>query len=237
MTDGAVLDQVENKEPLQDRAYRLLRKAICRGQFAPGTILSENHAAQTFELTKAPVRSALRRLEHEGWLTVSARRGYEVRPITLRDTQDIFGLRKIVEPQAAFMATGRMTPERLAELEGFSGVSYLADVSAEDNNELFFAANRAFHVGIAQATDNLRLVQIIENLHDECDRILRFGMQHLNWSIDWQHGHEAIIDAIRAGDATGAQDIAHQQLATSERIVTEALMQGVADLPIGSSRD
>lgn len=222
--------QGKKGELLQERAYRMLRSAICEGDLAPGCELSESELSSRFSLTKAPLRSALSRLSHEGWLSASARRGYVVRPITLRDTQDIFAMRKMLEPAAARLAAGNIDHAALRTLDEACRTPY----RPEDREELrqFFAANKAFHVEIAQASGNSRLAATIASLHDECERILRFGMKHLNWSENWCHGHDEMVDALSKGETDTAERIALRQLETSERIVLEALFRGVSNTPI-----
>lgn len=221
------------KELLQDTAYRVLRQAICDGHLAAGAEFSESQVAELFQFTKAPLRSALARLVHDGWLLASARRGYVIRPITLRDTKDIFGLRKIVEPRAAFLAAGKAGREQLQRLNLRCTAPYAQGGDASSHDE-FFKANKAFHVGIADLAGNARLSSLIASLHDECERILYFGMKHLDWSLDWHHGHEEIIDALSRGDAEQAEAIALRQLIKSEQVVIDALLQGVEDTPIAS---
>lgn len=226
------------KELLQDTAYRVLRQAICDGGLAPGAELNESQVAEMFQLTKAPLRSALARLVHDGWLVVSTRRGYAIRPITLRDTKDIFGLRKIVEPRAAFLAAGRASKEQLQQLNRNCASPDTAEgTAASITGTEFFKANKAFHVGIAELAGNARLTSLIASLHDECERILYFGMNHLDWSLDWHHGHEEIIDALSQGDGGLAESIALRQLVKSEQIVIDALLQGVEDTPIAMSME
>lgn len=217
-------------ELLQDRAYRLLRIAICEGDLMPGTELSENELAEVFALTKAPLRSALSRLSQEGWLSATARRGYLVRPITIRDTRDIFALRKILEGSAARMAAGNINTERLQALDEVCKTPYSVD--DEEARRAFFSANRAFHVEIATASKNMRLASCIAKLHDECERILRFGMKHLDWSDDWSHGHEEIVEALAQGNGLEAERIVLRQLETSEKIVLDVLLRGFTDTPI-----
>lgn len=215
---------------LQEKAYRLLRQAICEGKLTPGSELSENELAARFRLTKAPLRSALSRLSHEGWLTAEARRGYVVRPITLRDTQDIFALRKMLEPPATRMAAGRIDSGTLRTLDSACRNPY--GTCEDESHRRFFSANKAFHVGIAQVSGNARLATTVAALHDECERILRFGMEHLDWSRDWRHGHEEIIDALVRGDGDEAERLALRQLETSEKIVLDALLRGFSDIPV-----
>lgn len=217
-------------ELLQDKAYRLLRTAICEGDLLPGAEISEGELVKIFDLTRAPLRYALSRLSHEGWIQATARRGYMVRSITLRDTEDIFMLRKVLESGAARMAAGKINRKRLMLLNDVCKTPY--DANDADACRTFFTANRSFHVEIAKATGNMRLVSSIADLHDECERILRFGMKHLDWSEDWTHGHEEIVDALANGDGKEAERIVLRQLETSQQVVINALMRGFEDTPI-----
>lgn len=219
---------------LQDKAYQVLRHALCEGRLVPGSELTESELATRFQLTKAPLRSALSRLSHEGWLVAAARRGYQVRPITLRDAQDIFAMRKLLEPQAARLAAGHVEGDALRRLDDAVRRPYEAE--EEEAQRQFFSANKAFHVGIAQASGNQRLATAIAGLHDECERILRFGMTHLDWSSDWRHGHEEIVEALVRGDGAQAEQLALRQLETSEKFVLGALLAGFSDTPLGRPR-
>ncbi|GMV01799.1 MAG: GntR family transcriptional regulator [Burkholderiaceae bacterium] len=216
---------------LQDRAYQFLRHALCEGRLAPGSELTESELATRFQLTKAPLRWALSRLSHEGWLVALPRRGYQVRPITLRDAQDIFAMRKLLEPPAARMAAGHIESDVLLRMDDAVRRPY--EAGEEEAQRQFFSANKAFHVGIAEASGNQRLAAAIAGLHDECERILRFGMTHLDWSSNWRHGHEEIVEALVRGDGAQAEQLALRQLETSEKFVLGALLAGFSDIPLG----
>src|SRR4051794_3237533 len=96
---------------LTEQAVGILRREILTTRMRPGETLSESAVAQQLELGKAPVRAALARLAEEGLVQAVPRRGWIVSLVTIRDIHEVFGLRLLLEPEAARMATGRVDAE------------------------------------------------------------------------------------------------------------------------------
>jgi hypothetical protein len=89
---------------LSERAYERVKHDIICCLFAPGSEISEAQLCAQYKLGKAPVRMALSRLAHDGLVRAIPRRGYMVTPVTLKDIQDVFELRLLLEPPAARLA-------------------------------------------------------------------------------------------------------------------------------------
>ena len=216
---------------LNDKAYGQILEGLLSGDLAPGAMLTESQAVEQYGLTLAPVRAALHRLSQEGWLIAQPRRGYLIKPLTIADTRDLFLMRKLIEPPAARLAARRIDTARLSELDAVCTRGFqLGDRAAED---AFFAANKAFHLGIAEASGSRRIVEAVRILQNEAERVLRFGMRHLNWSDNWNHGHSELLDALAQKDGVRAEEVALKQLETSEDVVMKALMLEAEDLPLG----
>lgn len=218
---------------LNEKAYDQILEGLLSGDLAPGTMLTESQAVEQYGLTLAPVRAALQRLSQEGWLLPQPRRGYRIKPLTIADTRDLFLMRKLIEPVAARLAADRIDAVHLRELDAVCSLGFTpGDREAET---AFFAANRAFHHGIAMASGSTRIAESVRTLQNEAERVLRFGMRYLNWSENWSHGHAEILEALSKGDGAGAEKVALKQLDTSEEIVIKALMLEAEDLPLGLS--
>ena len=102
---------------LTDRAYERIKHDVITCVLAPGTEVSEPQLCLQYRLGKAPVRMALIRLAHDGLVRAIPRRGYRISPVTLKDIQDIFELRLMLEPLAARMAAGKIDTHRARALE------------------------------------------------------------------------------------------------------------------------
>lgn len=221
-------------EGLAEQAFSRLHGAILSGELEPGAPVTEVELVEVFEITRAPVRTAISRLVHEGWLVQQSRRRIIVRPITLRDVREVFDLRKLIEPEVARRAAGRVDARKLQELDEQVGAAYdPADKAAETR---FFQANARLHILIAEAAGNQRTARLVEKLHDESQRILRVGMRHTDWSRGWQHGHCDLIDALASGDGERAAEIALRQLVSSERVVMDALTDMFDAIGLGEIR-
>jgi len=207
---------------LTDRAYERIKHDIICCAIAPGAEISEAQLCLQYKLGKAPVRMALSRLAHDGLVRAIPRRGYMVMPVTLKDIQDVFELRLMLEPAAARMAAGRVDAQRLRTLDEVCRAGYQSgDVKSISR---FLDANKAFHVAIAQAAGNSRLADAIEKLLDEMTRLLHLGLGLRNRSQEMQHEHRTLMKALVRGDGGTAERICRDQIEAAHNMVLSAIL-------------
>lgn len=218
---------------LAEDAYDKLRREIIECQLVPGVRLTEAEIAERLELGKTPAREALRRLTLEGLVQVAPRHGYFVSPITLRDVQELFGLRMIVEPASVELAVDRLEATDLAQLEQLGRVGYTPGDRASIRE--FQRANTMFHLLFAHASGNRRLEQLLERLLIESERLINHGVQLSPQSEDTLREHQQLLEAARAGDTTRAREIALSHLRATEQMVLESVLSATSlrDAPIG----
>ncbi len=218
---------------LTDRTYERIKHEIICCAIVPGTEISEAQLCTQYKLGKAPVRMALTRLAHEGLVRAIPRRGYMVMPVTLKDIQDVFELRLMLEPAAARMAAGRVDSQRLRTLDDVCRTGYQPGDAKSISR--FLEANKAFHVAIAQATGNPRLADAVDHLHDEMTRLLHLGLALRNRSQEMQHEHRALVKALVRGDGGTAERICRDQIEAARNMVLSAILtsSSVMNLAIG----
>lgn len=207
---------------LADEAYAVLKQWIIRCELEPGRRITEAQLVQAIGIGKTPVREALARLVQEGLVRNIPRHGYEVSPITLRDVQDHFGLRLIVEPAVVQMAVGRVEAAHLVRLGELCRVGYT--VGDHESVDAFLRANREFHTIIARASGNRRLTELIGTLLDESERMQHLGMMFWDRSARSAQEHRAIVDALAAGEAETARRIAAEQILATQRQIIDTLL-------------
>src|SRR5580692_9864142 len=139
---------------LGEQAYQRIRTEILFYQLPPGSRVSEASLTRRFDLRQAAVRSALQRLMQEGLVEKADERNLRVAPLTLRDVQDIYGLRIILEPRAAELAAAAgLAASALERLRRISQSSY--ELTSHAQLVEFLSANREFNLIIASAAGNL----------------------------------------------------------------------------------
>ena len=117
----------------------------------------------------------------EGLVEKADERNLRVAPLTLKDVQDIYGLRLILEPKAAELAAGAgLTAPALERLRRISQSSY--ELTSHAQLVEFLSANRDFNLTIASAAGNSRLFATITGLQDLTLRVLYLGIRSLNVS-------------------------------------------------------
>src|SRR5579872_388405 len=103
---------------LADRAYDALKSSLQSGDFPPGMFLSERQLAARLGMSKTPLKSALVRLEQEGYLRISPQQGIVVREPSIQEVSDLFDLREAIETFAVRRLAGHVRPadaERLRD--------------------------------------------------------------------------------------------------------------------------
>jgi DNA-binding GntR family transcriptional regulator len=207
---------------LIDIAYSQIKEAIVLCDLAPGEEVSEGQLSSHFNLGKASIRSALSRLAQERLVRAFPRRGYVVSPLTLRDIENVFQLRLLLETAATRMAAGQIDSKTLKYLEELSKVTYTP--GNRESQKAFLNANRDFHAAVARASGNERLASFLEQLLDEATRIIFLGISVGDKGAEWKHGHEGILEALSSGDAAEAERIARSELESAKEMWLMALM-------------
>ena len=210
-----------SKQPLTEQIYGRLHDDILRARLLPGQTVLEAELAAQFGVSKTPVREALRLLVQDGWVLVLPRKGYLIRPLGLDDLREVFQLRQMLEPSFAGEAAGRAA-RRLDDVEGVRQA--VEDQRAASNDlDVALASAAAFHIRIATMGGNARAARIIENLVHEVTR-LHYLMPNLESHINSKEeldAHDAITEAISAGNQREASRAMRDHLRATDRILVE----------------
>ena len=208
---------------LTDRAYATIKSRLIYLELPPGTTFTEASLAQGLGISKTPVREALARVRREGLVEASARSGYRVTPVTLKDARDLFALRILLEGEAAALAAKYMAdPKHLLVLDRLQKASY----NPKDVNSIktYMRRNTEFHITVARASGNVQLAAMLEQILDQMERLFNIGLTLTNRAEEIVHEHTDLANAIVSGDEKAAREIAVSQIRNSQKMVLEALM-------------
>ena len=171
-----------------------LKEAILAGKLAPGERLSEEQLASSLEVSRVPLREALRRLEAEGYVTFLPNEGVAVSKPTQEEVQDYYSIASVLEGLAARLAVGRARPEEVARLRELHQL--LKEAYRAKDTERYFQANSRFHGFIAELAGNERLYRLIDQMRQEI-RKTRILSLHLPQRLDYSmREHDQIMDAF-----------------------------------------
>ncbi len=209
---------------LAEQAYLRLRHEILTCILSPGQVVSERELARQYDVSKTPIREALSQVCHDGLMQRLPGRGYMVAPITIKDVRDLFDLRLILETTAAERAAQHSSAARITVLKEMASVSYCLD--DPESHLLFLKTNRNFHLTLAEAAGNRRLVKTMEGLMVEMDRLFHLGLRLRDSSEEMKQEHQEVVAALEIGDVEGAKDTIGRQIMSSRDRILEAIMQG-----------
>jgi DNA-binding GntR family transcriptional regulator len=185
-------------------ALDALRRAIVAGGLRPGARIGQEEFAGQLGVSIAPVREALRILEQEGQVTYLPRRGYFVTALKIADLEEIYGLRALLEGQAARLALESLDAAGLERIELAADDFVKAVESGHVLAEL--AANRRFHLAILDSPGRPHTMRLIRQLWDstEAYRALYYNLAEERQSAI--AAHDSILAALLAGDAARLVD-------------------------------
>ncbi|MCC7105510.1 MAG: GntR family transcriptional regulator [Chloroflexi bacterium] len=189
---------------LQERVYRQLREAIISGDFVPGERLVETTLAARMGVSRSPVREAIRRLEQEGLITFTPRRGVAVDSPTVADVEDVYSVRAVLEVLAARLAARRRTPKHVDALH--RAAARMEHAISLGDTPAVVRADDDFHRTIVEASGNARLKEILTRLLDVIRRARLAAHSRPGWSEMALEMHEGILDAIEQQDEARAVD-------------------------------
>lgn len=182
---------------LGDQLAGVLRDQIVRRTLGHGTHLVEDLLAEQYDVSRGPVRDALRQLESQG-LVESRRRGYFVVGLSQRDIDDLYELRESIELTATLRAIENVTPELLAQgREIVREMTACADRSAAAD---FADADMRFHALLYRMSGNRRLVDVWKAYEPLLASLMQLTVEE---DVDLHpsaNDHGRLLDLIDEGD-------------------------------------
>lgn len=200
-----------------------LRERIFAGDLAPGSFLDEVLLCASLEISRTPLREALKVLTVEGLLRHEPRRGCFVNQVTEQDLDDIFPVIALLEGRCAFEAAQRASDADLVALQTLhdrlQGHAQARRVTA------YYEANFAIHEAIIALANNRWLAQAIGDLR----KILRLArlqsLQRGRRMAQSLSEHLAIFAALKARDGTGAEAAMRTHLTRQREALRELAAQ------------
>lgn len=222
MSEDFLIDMNEYL-PLRDVVFNTLRKAILKGELKPGERLMEIQLAQRLGVSRTPVREAIRKLELEGLVLMIPRKGAEVAKITKKDLEDVLEVRCALEELAVKDACDHITEEQLAELNHAAN-EFKRTLGKSDITECV-QADMHFHEIIYKATENQRLLQMLNNLREQ---MYRYRMEYLKDTRTHKtliEEHEAIRCALQKHDKDKSGNAIHVHIVNQKECILNSLRE------------
>ena len=216
---------------LNDIAYRTIKDDIISCALQPGEDISEGVLAARYRLGKAPIRSAMVRLRQEGLVVSRGRQGNAVSAVTLRDVQEVFQLRLVLEVTAVRLAAGKVNARRLRSLNEAAHAAWSPGDEASEST--YLRANRDLHRYVAESSGNQRLAALVVALMEQHERIVRLGLALQNREHEFHHFHDDLVDALIEGDGDRAARLTEAALRGGQRKVMEALADSAERVTLG----
>lgn len=207
---------------LTEQAYASLRGKIINCEMPPGMDISEQELSEHLQMSKTPVREALMRLCLEGLVESFPRRGYRIKPVTLKAINDLFHVRAVLEGDAAALAVRNFSEADFQQLEQLADASYRLDEGK--SREEFVDANREFHLAISRATGNPRLHALIVSHLEEGERFFHLGAQARDVNSETNREHHDLLAVLREGDPEKARKVMSEHIASTHRGLIRSLM-------------
>lgn len=184
-----------DSENLYSIAYIKIKNMLISLRFPPGTPLREQELADILGMSRTPVREALQRLGHEGWVQLGNKKRIVVSEVTRKDIEDLYQLRYLIEPFAAKevlgQGKGRFVAAALDKI-----VNQISKV--KDDAGAFARLDTEFHASIVKNVCNDRLTRFWQGLYEEITRAVILSLRSDNQarSDEVVKEHAILVDAF-----------------------------------------
>ena len=221
MMARALQDAPVSAISLRERAYDEIRRRILGDVFEPGALLSENQLAEELQISRTPIREALRDLSAGGLVRILPQRGVVVSELSLQDVIEVYQLREQLECFATRLAAARVGDEDMAAFRSDHQLA-LENMRAKRLSPAY-DYSVLMHGRIVALARNSRLTQFMQQLGDQ---VHRFGLLTLRHGrverALMEHGH--IIDALARRNGDEAEALMRSHLRADRDMVVRLIL-------------
>jgi len=179
------------KKSLKEIAYEYIKTKILTCEYLPNTMINEGMICEAVNSSRTPVREALSKLEQENLVTIIPKKGIMVKDITLDDIKNIYETRLIIEVYAIKKYGKELDIEKLKKFK--------SEFNDENKSDILnqYKIDDEFHEYIVSKTKNIYLINILDTIYSNNNRVRIMSGKNLNERIDNSiKEHNAILDKL-----------------------------------------
>ncbi|MCL6625323.1 GntR family transcriptional regulator [Alicyclobacillus shizuokensis] len=206
----------EGKKTLAEQAYESIREAILTLHLEPGQDIYESELANMLNMSRTPIREAVRLLAMEDLIEILPQRGMKVTHISeskveetrfVREVLEIGALRKVVEHWDEDKPVYQVLHRELQ-----LNLETQWQAQAEEDFAAFLRADEVFHRQLLHASGNMTLISIVTKMRYHLNRVRMLTLNELKNTEELIREHGELLAAIQSGDTAAATDILTQHL-------------------------
>lgn len=201
--------------PLYQQVYNQLRKEIISGNLESDSIINEVHLARDLEVSRGPVREAIRILEQEGLITRDNKNQLRTYRATIEDIENIYQCRQVLESLAATLAARRMNDDkidRLASIMKKKETFIYIETDSEEVAKDFADLCSEFHEVINHSCGNPRLLQQIKQLKSLTYLYRHYNVKGISRREEVFKDHRTILEFLKGKDDKKAGAFMHEHI-------------------------
>lgn len=211
------------RQSLPDVITADLRDRILSGELAEGELIRQELLAAEYDVSRMPVREALKRLDAEGLVVFITNRGAMVTKHSLEEIAEIFDVRILLEVDLLKQSIPLMEEQHFSQCEGLlveMEASYAAGKVAD-----WGPLNSRYHALLYQAADRKLTMQLLERVSAQSHRYVAMHIDKLKQSDNAEQDHRSLLAFARKRDVEGAANLLHAHLLNTKQQILELITQ------------
>ncbi len=211
-------------KPLRVQVYEVLREAILTGKLDPGEKIIEVKIAEELNVSRTPVREAIRMLELEELIEIYPQKGIFVAGIeSKKEIDDIFEVRSELEALAVRLAAANLSGQQVTQLKNH--LLELDTATSQRNLEKCVEVDIAFHQIIYEAADNRWLQKVLDTLFEQITRFRSQSFSRPGRMDEAFKEHQELFNALEKNDISLAEEIVRCHIENARKNVIKIFIE------------
>lgn len=224
MNTGHSSDLGIPRQSLTSAVAEKLREQIIRGEIAEGSQLRQDAIATQFQVSRIPVREALRQLDAEGLVTIVPNRGAIVPILSPDDIEELFAIRALLEPEVLKLSIPHLTESEFDEAEAILK-RFATELRREDHMSSWGRLNWQFHSILYSRANRPYFMSVIRNLNNNGERYTRLQLYLTHGMKRATQEHHDILDLCRKRAASAACKLLKEHIQYAGQSLKQAVQE------------
>lgn len=218
---------IQRSKSLHEQTYQALRTSILSGDLPPGERLVETQLAQWLQVSRTPIREAIRQLQKDGLITADGVGGLQVATISVADAAQLYDCRLALEQLSVAEASFNASSTQLQQLEKYvlQAEQLMRDQPRDLKVMQLLDIDYGFHRLIAESSGNRCLVALLDQVFDKMMLLRVQTTRHNPEVLEIRIEHRQIYEAIANRQSEAAVEAVRSHLLASKTRVVEDLRQ------------